>query len=986
MKVLKVNQRNKSILRRNILKRKFSKILGIGLTLALLISMLVVAAPVQATATAVTDVYVDFLFADTQNIANDSGGGNEYLVHFKPTTALVRGVDFVTVSFPDGIGTTMGPAAFTMGAVAATDATFSTNFGTSFSATWQAASSAATINGYRVKVKTPINVAAGADVWLAIDSTAIKAPNNVSNAWKVYVQTTKDTTRVISSAFSLDTSAITDVNDALVVTPDTAGVAAEYKLVFRVTNAGATTVTARLPVGVGMPSSMDVTEVLFSLDGSSWFNASATPVIDVDRRTVTAATSLTLATGADNYMKIIQGAGVTNPTSDTETYRAMMKTNDDATWAWLDASTAIVAGTATKLAFTSTADDATIVNAFTLVLELESQDQYGNKKAAATTTEVAVSTSGSGVVHSVAGGSGNLWGASQTHSSGTDDVFYRPTAAGTHTLTASVVSGDSLTSATIDVSVVPAVTLKDSDGNTLATFKPASSVYTAGLDSGDYIQNAINAAHDGDTVELGDGIYELDDVITLDEKITLTSTNGRDYTTIRPIAEEDKAIDVTVSGDSTNPITISGITFTRLKSGTEFDMAIRNNGKNYVWILDNAFTYIIPDASGTSEAVIWTQIGGATITSLKVNNNTFTNCVTFNGLSNGSARSGVIQFYDSGGSTASTGVTVSGNTITDSYDYGIVIGAGTSAHTVTITNNTITNGYSALVLADGMLSATVTGNTITTPYNYGISVEGNGNTAVTIKNNTITGSANEGIKMSESTAAAITIQYNSITGSNDEAIKNTGGLMDAKYNWYGSASGPGATVSGTSYLTTTPWLHKSLADVVADNASYPTLSESLAVGWNTLSVPGKLISTADALDEMIPTGMTIAYKYASGWVQVTTEVINPLDGLYVKMASAQTVLLKVDGAAFSTPTKSLAAGWNLVGLASLTTKTPTQATASIPSTSFGQMVSPSMNTTEWVFTTGGSDNMAIGEGYWIFMKSAATIAGFTILPMAPSLN
>jgi len=989
---IKVTKQKEIHFRRITLKRKFSKILGIGLTLALLASMLVMASPVAATATAVTDVYVDFICADTQNDISDNGT-NEYLVHFKPTTALVRGVDYVTVSFPDGIGTTMGPAAFTMGAVVATDATFATNFDTSFAGgTWQASSGAATINGYRVKVKAPINVAAGADVWLAIDSGNIQTPSNVSNAWKVYVQTTKDTTRVLSSAFSTDDTVINHTNDAVVITPNTVGAAAEYKFVFQTGTAGAASVTVKLPVGCVLPSSMDVTEVLFSLDNSSWFNATSTPVIDVDRRTVTAATSLTLATGANNYMKIIQGAGVTNPTTAgaADQYRSMIKTTTDGQWLWMEEATAIVADTATKLAFTSTADNATILNAVTLVMELQSQDQYGNIKAAGETTTVLVESNGTGMVHTDTGTAGNLWGASQTHASGTDNVFYRPTAVGTgtHTLTASVVSGSTLTSTTIDIAVAPAVVLTDSDGNELGTFKPAASDYTAGLEGGTYIQEAIDAAHTGDTVTLGDGIYELDTAITLDEKITLTSTNGSGSTTIRPVAELDKAIDVTVSGDSTNPITISGIHFTRLKSGTEFDIAIRNAGKNYLWVLDNAFSYIIPDSSGQTEAVVWTQLGGSTITSLKVNNNTFTNCVTFNGLSNGAQRSGSIQFMDTGGSTASTGVTVTGNTLTDCYDYGIVIGSSASEHTVTISNNTITNGYSALVMADGMLSATVTGNTITTPYNYGISLEGTGNTAVTIKNNTITGSADEGIQLSENDVGAVTIQYNHLTGNNGLDIKHTGGLMDAKYNWYGSTSAPGATdVSTSTYLTTTPWLHKSLADVVADNASYPTFKRSLVVGWNTLSVPAKLMSTADALDELVPTGRVIAYKYASGWVLVTTDVLNPLDAIYVKMSSAQTVLLKVDGAATSAPTKSLAAGWNMIGLASLTTRTDIVTIGSIPSTSFGQLVSPSLNADEWVYVTGTTEGtLVVGEGYWIFMKSAADIAGFTILPMVPSLN
>jgi hypothetical protein len=58
------------------------------------------------------------------------------------------------------------------------------------------------------------------------------------------------------------------------------------------------------------------------------------------------------------------------------------------------------------------------------------------------------------------------------------------------------------------------------------------------------------------------------------------------------------------------------------------------------------------------------------------------------------------------------------------------------------------------------------------------------------------------------------------------------------------------------------------------------------------------------------------------------------------------------------------------------------------SASYGQLVSPSINSAEWINTisTTSVGSLVLGEGYWIFMKSAATIGGFTICPIAPSLN
>jgi len=968
------------------MKRKlFSTLFALVLVLSF---SLVTALPVAA-ATAVTDVYVDFPYLDTQNDVSDSGT-NEYLVHFKPTVALVRGVDWVTVTFPDGTST-MGPAAFTVGAVAAADATFSTNYGTAFDtdATWVASSSAATVSGYRVKVKAPIDVAAGADVWLSIDSTGIVAPSNVANNYKVYVQTTKDTTRVISSDFSLDSTVISGEGDVVTVATPTAGVASEYKFAFTTASAQQSTVTVKFAVGTVLPSEISADELLFSLDDSTYVVSGSTPVVDVARRTVTAQSSVTFTGDSVDYMKIIVAAGIINPTTiqNANVYRAMIKTNIDAQWAYMDESTAIVAGTATKLAFTTTSDNATILNAFTQVLTLQSQDVNGNLKAAALTTTVLVTTDGTGTVHTAAGGSGDLWGASQTHGSGTDDVFYRPTAVGTHTLTASVVSGDTLTAATIDITVAPAVVLTDSVGNTIGTYGPATSLYTADLMGGTYIQNAINAAAAGDTVALGTGIYELSSAITLDEKITLAAASGASPI-LRPTDEMDKAIDVTTSGDSTNAVIIDGLTFTRLRLTKEFDVAIGSTHRSYLTIRNNTFNYIIPDASGTTEAVVWFLYGNSAVSNITVSNNTFNNCVAFRGISGGAGSTGNIQFYDAGGAQALTAVTVSGNTITDCNDYGIAIG-GSAATTVTISNNTITNGYQAICLADKMTAATITGNTITDAYDYAIHAEGDNNTLVTIKNNTITGTAGTFAVKVEEAQAVCTIQYNHFSGNNGYDIQSTGVAQDCKYNWYGSASGPVLLTDVSTLVTYSPWLHKSLADVVAANASYPTVSRSLAVGWNTLSTPAKLISSVDAINELVPAGMTIAYKYDSvlGWVQVTTDVLNPLDAFYVKMSSAQTVLLKVDGAAFSAPTKSLAAGWNLIGLASLTSQSDEAAVASLTSTSFGQLVSPSMNASEWIYVSGSATNtLAVGEGYWIFMTSSATLGGFTILPIAPSLT
>jgi len=698
----------------------------------------------------------------------------------------------------------------------------------------------------------------------------------------------------------------------------------------------------------------------------------------------------------------------------------------------------VTAGAATKIGFnndaypaTSYSDDATMINMYSGLLYVEVQDAYGNAKDPTTEPTVSFSSSqGSGIFYTNAetNGSGAF---TQISSSATDGgkltVYYRDSVAGTVTLTASATS---YTSGTWAMTIAPGVSLYDGNNNLIKTYAATSTAAVAETGdsdpetqkySVDYINDAITAAVAGDTVKLGDGIYELDAAISLNKKVTLTSVNGASSTTLRPTTEIDKAIEVGISGTSTNPVVIDGFTFQRLRSTVDIDCAVYNNGYDYVTVQNNIFSYIIPDQNTSHEAVVWTRSYTNAITSATVSDNTFNNCCGFNAISG--SKSAAIYFGTTSCSNAMSGVTVSGNTLTDCNDYGFHIrGSADYLITATVTNNTITNGYSSINLSDYMTSATVTQNTITDAYGYGIYVEGTNNTAVTIKNNIITGSAGYGVKTEED-GAVVTIQYNDIYSNNSYAIQSTASDQDCKYNWYGSATGPaytalsGASISksnpnGTGnkisdYVTYYPWLHKSKVDVVNDNVSYQTSNMQLVAGWNTLSTPVKLISTADSIDELIPAGMTIGYYYDSGWQQITTgKVLNTCDAVYVRMSTAKYVQFKFDAGAFSTPSKDLAAGWNLVGLAYLSSagKIADDAVASVAKTAanlpgYSQVVSPSINLTQkdmygntgtsWAVAYGQTsvaDVMFAGLGYWVYMQNAATLAGFEITPIAPSLT
>ncbi len=70
--------------------------------------------------------------------------------------------------------------------------------------------------------------------------------------------------------------------------------------------------------------------------------------------------------------------------------------------------------------------------------------------------------------------------------------------------------------------------------NTYAPTSTSPVAESGGYHGGDYVQNAINDALPGETVKLGDGIYELDTGITMAKAITLQSVNGASSTTLRP--------------------------------------------------------------------------------------------------------------------------------------------------------------------------------------------------------------------------------------------------------------------------------------------------------------------------------------------------------------------------------------------------------------------------------------------------------------------
>ena len=170
------------------MKKKFSKILGVGLTLALLISLLVTAAPALATVT------VPSLSASSNIISADG----TYTLTFQITDALAAGTDTITVEFPAG---------FDVSGITAAEFRIAATSGIGTTAFALAAADAVAISSQKVTgtVTTGSPIGVGATVQVVVGDAT---PTQVTNAgalgdYELKVNTSQETTQVASASFTL---------------------------------------------------------------------------------------------------------------------------------------------------------------------------------------------------------------------------------------------------------------------------------------------------------------------------------------------------------------------------------------------------------------------------------------------------------------------------------------------------------------------------------------------------------------------------------------------------------------------------------------------------------------------------------------------------------------------------------------------------------------------------------------------------------------
>lgn len=295
-------------------------------------------------------------------------------------------------------------------------------------------------------------------------------------------------------------------------------------------------------------------------------------------------------------------------------------------------------------------------------------------------------------------------------------------------------------------------------------------------------------------------------------------------------------------------------------------------------------------------------------------------------------------------------------------------------------------------------------------------------TNITVSRNTVQ-DCDEGITV-RADATGVTVNYNDITG-NTVGVQNddTGVDLDAKYNWWGGKGGPGGEGMGLGTSDNVsadadydPWLTVVQATAVSEGVAYHGSTYPLQAGWNTLSVPLALSDSADTLSDIAALGDFLVLSgtsrnYDGGFyydgtlwqpIIASTYEFQPGAAVYIKMVAAADIPILFSGV-FSLPSVSLPAGWNLVGSTfgidksgspdgdygiAGTSQTDGQKVVNVALASLGTdasvVISPSMpgQTAAWAtVATDGTTKMIVGEGYWVFMTSSATLAGFQVTPI-----
>lgn len=328
------------------------------------------------------------------------------------------------------------------------------------------------------------------------------------------------------------------------------------------------------------------------------------------------------------------------------------------------------------------------------------------------------------------------------------------------------------------------------------------------------IQDAIDAASSGDTINVAAGTYRED--FTLDKAIALLGPNdtGSPNGGAR-VAEAIVEIDTGTLGSfvTADGASVKGFTFQAPADYTTAGTLLLIDGADDVTVEKNIFDTTLSTTTGSGISCLWSSLSsGMTIT-----DNRF---LTNGGSLGGNADAGMDLY---GGGSAAKHNTISDNVLvhddpTGGYGLAISSDSGQASY-YDVTGNSMEQYNSGIQLIDytataghGVSDVTLSGNTVTDGkygmWFYGIAGDATGISNVTVGNttsgNSITG--NEvGIKFQSGATnidvSTITVNYNNISGNTTYGIDNPlAATLDAQNNWWGDATGPdddGGVINGT---------------------------------------------------------------------------------------------------------------------------------------------------------------------------------------------
>ncbi len=411
------------------------------------------------------------------------------------------------------------------------------------------------------------------------------------------------------------------------------------------------------------------------------------------------------------------------------------------------------------------------------------------------------------------------------------------------------------------------------------------------------IQEAVDAAAPGDTIDVASGIYP--ETVSIDKSLTLngaqTGVPGASANFVPRLGQESVVDGMNIS---TNGVAVNGFTF--INPGSQMSInsstilsgvSIQNNiftGYSSVGMpTDNAGNLLIEGnlfhdpASNAEPMQIKADgtLGGCNGTQVVHN--------VFMGASNNGGAD--INFSCTG--SHSSNITVSGNADNGNTNESSFAAFSGITDGITVTDNHATgiSGSALFFWGDVSGTAAVTGNVITGGQGSGVSIHGNdaygtpdapNSGTFTITGNDLSGNL-RGVYLGDdggafTSSAMIDLSGNDLSGEGSAGVENsskviTAANVNASGNWWGASTGPLDAVSGDG----------SIPDMNASGTGSPVIGAVKYSGWCTNSycdmTPPSLVYNAPTAIVMVSSTLSVSVTARDGQTGISSVFVDAYD-------------------------------------------------------------------------------------------------------------